>query len=91
MGRLGADIVDLDFLSPLDEARAAMGDFQLLLGNLDPVRLVRDGTAGDVEQALAECFAQAGPRYIVGAGCEIPRGTPEENLHAMTRFAVAYG
>lgn len=91
MGRVGADLVDLDSLAPLDEARAAMGESQLLLGNLDPVRVVRDGTAGQVENALDECFRQAGPRYIVAAGCEIPRGTPEENLRVMTRFAAAHG
>ncbi len=91
MGRLGAEIVDLDFLTPLDEGRRAMGDAQLLLGNLDPVRMMRDGTVEDVERGLDECYRHAGPRYIVGAGCEIPRGTPDENLQAMTRFALAHG
>jgi uroporphyrinogen-III decarboxylase len=40
-----------------------------------------------VEAALTECYRQAGPAYIVGAGCEVPRGTPFANLEAMTRFA----
>ena len=53
----------------------------------DPVRTLRDGTPESVEAALAACYAQAGPAYIVGAGCEIPRGTPPENVDAMTRFA----
>jgi uroporphyrinogen-III decarboxylase len=90
MGRAGADIVDLDFLSPVGDARAAMGPNQVLLGNIDPVRVVRDGTPEQVERRLAECCRQAGERYIVGAGCEIPRGTPEENLMAMTRLAHAH-
>ena len=46
MGTLGCDIVDLDFLSPVAEGRAAMGPGQVLLGNLDPVRVLRDGTPG---------------------------------------------
>ncbi len=87
MGTVGADIVDLDWLSPLEEARTAMGPAQMLLGNIDPVRVLRDGDAGSVEAAIAECHRQAGDRYIVGAGCEIPRGTPHENVHAMTRYA----
>ena len=91
MGKLAAEIVDLDFLAPLDEGRAAMGNGQVLLGNLDPVRVVRDGTPESIEEALAECYRQAGPRYIVAAGCEVPRGTPEENIQAMTRFALAHG
>ena len=87
MGRLGADIVDLDFLAPLSEGRAAMGEKQVLLGNIDPVRVLRDGSPESIRQALAECHRQAGPHYIVGAGCEVPRGTPDENVRAMAGFA----
>jgi uroporphyrinogen-III decarboxylase len=90
IGHLGCDIVDLDFLAPLDEGRAAMGDRQVLLGNLDPVRVLRDGTPESVTAATEECRRQAGPRYIVGAGCEVPRGTPEENVRALTRFAGSH-
>jgi MtaA/CmuA family methyltransferase len=87
MGTTGADMIDLDYPSPMEEGRAAMGPSQPLLGNLDPVRIVRDGTPAIVTAALEECWRAAGPRYLVGAGCEIPRGTPSENLEAMTRFA----
>lgn len=87
MGETGAEIIDLDFLTTLGEARAAMREEQVLLGNIDPVRVLRDGTPAVVEAALAECHAQAGAAYIVGAGCEVPRGTPAENVEAMARFA----
>ena len=87
MGRSGAEMIDLDFLTPLHEARTAMGPAQVLLGNLDPVRALRDGTPASIEAALVQCHAEAGPAYIVGAGCEVPRGTPAENMEAMTRFA----
>lgn len=90
MGQAGADIVDLDFLSPLREARAAMGPDQVLLGNIDPIRALRDGTPESVERDIGECHAQSGPRYIVGAGCEVPRGTPHENMRAMARYAVEH-
>jgi len=89
MAKTGADIIDLDSMAHLDQARAEMGPSQVLLGNIDPVRVVLHGTAHDVEAALAECHRQAGPRYIAGAGCEIPRGTPCENMLAMTRYAHA--
>ncbi|MBL8177411.1 MAG: uroporphyrinogen decarboxylase family protein [Bryobacterales bacterium] len=87
MGQTGAEIVDLDFLATLAEGRAAMGDSQVLLGNIDPVRVLRDGTPESVTAAFEECHRQAGRRYIVGAGCEVTRGTPEENVMAMARFA----
>jgi MtaA/CmuA family methyltransferase len=87
MGQTGADIIDLDYPTPLGHARRAMRETQVLLGNIDPVRALRDGTPESIEAALAKCFAQAGTAYICGAGCEVPRGTPHANLEAMTRFA----
>jgi MtaA/CmuA family methyltransferase len=90
MGRLGCEMVDIDFLVPIADARRAMGPNQVLLGNLDPVRVIRDGTPESITAAVAECHRQAGPRYIVGAGCEIPRGTPPDNLLALTRYAQTH-
>ena len=87
MGRLGVAIVDLDSLARLDDGRAAMGPERVLLGNIDPVRVLRDGTPETVYAAMAECHRQAGARYIVGAGCEVPRDTPLENMDAMRRYA----
>lgn len=87
MGRVGADIVDLDSLAPLDEARHKMDQQQVLLGNIDPVRVLRAGTPKSVYEAIAECHRQAGSRYIVGAGCEVVRDTPVENLQELIRYA----
>jgi uroporphyrinogen-III decarboxylase len=87
LGKLGCDIVDLDFLAPLAEGRAAMGPNQVLLGNIDPVRVLRNGTPQEVYDAVAECYRQAGNRFIVSAGCEVVRDTPPENLRAMLRYA----
>jgi MtaA/CmuA family methyltransferase len=87
MGKLGCAIVDLDSLSPLGEARQKMGPGQVLLGNLNPVAALCDGTPEAVTRGVAECHRQAGPRYIVGAGCEVPRDTPTENLWALAAYA----
>lgn len=87
MGRLGCEIVDLDFLAPLAEGRSKMGPRQVLLGNIDPVRVLRNQTPESVYGALAECHRQAGARYIVGAGCEVPRDTSADNVRALVRYA----
>jgi len=87
MGRLGADIVDLDFVAPVDEARRVMGPDQVLLGNIEPVGVLRNGTPEIVWQAVAQCHREAGPRFIVGPGCETVRDTPHENMRAMARYA----
>jgi len=89
MGKLGCHIVDLDSLSPLSEARQQMGASQVLLGNLNPVTTLRNGSPEIVTNAIAECHKQAGARYIVGAGCEVPRDTPPENLRALCEYARA--
>ncbi len=87
MGRLGCEIVDLDYFTPVGDAREVMGPDQILLGNIDPVRVVCNGSPESVREAIAECHRQAGSRYIVGAGCEIPRDTPRENMQALTEYA----
>ena len=89
MGRLGCEIVDLDWMAPLDEARAAMGPGQRLCGNIDPVAALRDGTPASVRTAIAECHRQAGGNYIAGAGCEVVGDTPPENLLAMRDYAAS--
>lgn len=87
IGRLGCDIVDLDFLVPVAKARQEMGENQVLLGNLNPVAVVRNGTPESITAAVAQCHREAGPRYIVGLGCEVPRDTPEPNLLALRDYA----
>ena len=79
--------IELDYLTPLAEARRIMGPEQILLGNLDPVRALRDGTPPSITAALRQCHQEAGSRYIVGAGCEVPRETPPENLRALCQYS----
>lgn len=87
IAKLGCDIIDLDSLVPVGEARAALGAEVVLIGNLNPVQTVRDGTPDSIIAALGKCHADAGPRFILGAGCEIPRGTPPENVRAFSRYS----
>ncbi|MFH1924576.1 MAG: uroporphyrinogen decarboxylase family protein [Planctomycetota bacterium] len=87
IGRLGCDFVDVDYMVPVAQARQAMGPNQVLAGNIDPVAVLRNGTPESVTEAIAECHRQAGDRYIVGAGCEVPRGTPPENVLALRDYA----
>jgi MtaA/CmuA family methyltransferase len=90
IGRLGCDIVDIDSAVPLSLAREKMGPGQVLAGNLDPVRDLRNGSPESIATALSECHRQAGPRYIVAAGCEVPRDTPPENVKAMASYASSH-
>jgi MtaA/CmuA family methyltransferase len=91
VGSLGCDMVDIDSMVPLDQAQREMGANVVLAGNLDPVKTLRNGTPEAIAAAIAECHRQAGPRYIVGAGCEVPRDTPEANVSALTAYARSHG
>ncbi len=87
MGELGCDIVDIDSSVPIAEAREEMRRRQVLLGGIDPVRVLQNGTPDQVMQAVAECHGHAGASYIVGAGCEVPPDTPPANLLALASYA----
>jgi MtaA/CmuA family methyltransferase len=87
MGRLGCEIVDLDFKAPMSMGREKMGPHQVLLGNINPVATLRDGTPESVRAAVAQCHQEAGSRFIVSAGCEVTRDTRLENVRAMCEYA----
>lgn len=86
-GRLHCAMVDIDSMVSLERARAEMGPAVVLAGNLDPVKTLRNGAPESITAAIAECHRQAGPRYIVAAGCEVPRDTPEANVRALCDYA----
>jgi len=87
MAALGCAIVDLDYMVDMVGGRAAAGPEQVLLGNIDPVRVLRDRSPEGVRDAIAACHRAAGPRYVVGAGCEVCRDTDHGNLHALREYA----
>lgn len=89
IGDLGCDVVDLDSLSPIAEARGKTGEKQVLLGNIDPVRVLRNQKPDSIREAVAQCHREAGARFIVAAGCEVPRDTPHENLKALCESPLA--
>jgi len=88
--RLGADIVDIDYPVPFAGIRERIGPEAVLLGNLDPVAVVRDGLPDRIRAALAACHGEAGIRFMVAAGCEIPPDAPEANVRALVDYACSH-
>jgi MtaA/CmuA family methyltransferase len=87
MARTGCDIIDLDHLVPIEEARPALGESPVILGNFDPVGVLLEGSPQEVQAACERCHAVCGPRHIVGPCCEVPPDTPERNVRAMMQYA----
>ena len=63
---------------------------QVILGNVDTVKYMRNGTASEVTGAVAKCHQDAGEKYIIGAGCEVPRDTPAANMFALRDYAQSH-
>ncbi len=78
----GADIIDVDWMVPLAEARGLVGPEVTLCGNFDPSAVLLQGSAEDVSGAAKECIRAGGDKFILMPGCEVPPGTPEENIRA---------
>jgi MtaA/CmuA family methyltransferase len=86
MARSGAAIVDLDWMVDLARAAAVFGPAgPAPCGNFDPVAVMLQGTASDVDAAVRACAAAGGPRHFSAAGCEVPDGTSDANSLAHAR------
>ena len=84
--RLGYDIIDIDSQVAPDLARQKMGPDQIVLGNVPTVAVMEKGTADDVRRSAESCRRALGEKFILGAGCEIPRTTPIDNMDALCEY-----
>lgn len=82
MAQTGCDIIDVDWMVPLDEARAAVGPQVTLAGNFDPSAVLLQGTPHEVADAARRNIDMGSRRFILQPGCEVPPGTPEQNIRA---------
>ena len=89
IGELGVDILDIDHMVDPAYARQCVGPATAIAGRVDPVADVLKGTPDSIRHAVAESYALIGNPHLVMAGCEIPSGTPNENLRALCA-PVAY-
>lgn len=80
---LEADIVDIDWQVDLREARRILGTQVCLCGNFDPVAILLQATPEKVREECRRSIREAGPPFILNAGCEVPPDTPAENYAAM--------
>ena len=82
MAATGADLIDLDWMVDLARARRVLGPDVALAGNFDPAAVLLRRTPQDVAAAARKCLADAGRRFVLQPGCEVPPGTPEANIRA---------
>lgn len=80
---LGVDLLDVDHMVDIVTARKMVDDNVVITGNLDPVAAIKNGNPESIKEAINRIYENIGNPYMVNAGCEIPSGTPVENLQAL--------
>ena len=63
----------------------------VVMGNVDPAGVLRQGTPETVREATLEVMNKccAYPNFVISSGCDIPPATPWENVDAF--FATVEG
>lgn len=82
MAKSGTDIIDVDWLVPLEKARELVGPQVTLCGNFNPVGVLFEGGPEDVADVARQCLKAGGDKFILMPGCEVPPATPEQNIRA---------
>ena len=82
MAQSGTDIIDVDWMVPLAKAREDAGPGVTLCGNFNPAGVLLKGSPEEVAQEAGECLETVPDKFILMPGCEVPPGTPEQNLRA---------
>ena len=64
----------------------------LVMGNIDPVGVLRMGTPESVREATTELLKKCTPypNFVLSSGCDMPPKTPWENINAFFAAADAY-
>lgn len=83
--KTGTKMMSLDHAVDLAKARDVFKDRVVIMGNIDPVSILLNGSVADVDRTAEKCFNDAGRDggYIFGAGCAVPKNTPMENIVQM--------
>lgn len=84
----------VDNCEDIAETRKALGDTLTIVGNVPPVNVLRNGSIDDVINSVKDCIrkgANSPKGYILSSGCQIPIGTPKENIDAYLYAARKYG
>jgi uroporphyrinogen-III decarboxylase len=86
MKSTGAHVLEVDQAVDLREACRILGPDQALWGNIDPVRVLAQGTPSDAAHAAKDAIrtvrAMGHNRFVLSSGCTLAVETPPGNLEA---------
>jgi len=85
----GASCISLDHKTDMAKAKEVLHGKMCIAGNVDPVKVLLQGTAQEVENACRGVIKTAGTAggFILMPGCDIPPTVPHENIHKFMQTA----
>jgi MtaA/CmuA family methyltransferase len=90
---LNISTFSVDNYEDIEELKSTLGDKVCILGNIDPVSVIKKGTIDEIDKSVKQCIKKAADSpngYIIGSGCDIPAGVPRENLKAVIDATKKY-
>ncbi len=93
LGDMNISTFSVDNCEDLEELKRVMGSKVCIIGNIDPVSVIRNGTVDDVYNSVKSCIEKAAdsPKgYMIASGCDIPSGAPMENIKAVVDATKKY-
>ena len=94
LNKTGIGLFGLDNCEDMAEAKEILGPHMMIQGNVPPVEVMLKGTPKDVLLSAKECIAKAWDspnRMVLTSGCQMPLGTPKENMMALMDAARIFG
>lgn len=85
----GAGCISLDHKTDMAKAKEALRGKMCFAGNVDPVKVLLQGTVREVEDACRNVIKTAGTDggFILMPGCDIPPTVPYENIRTFMQTA----
>lgn len=90
----GVTSFSIDNCEDIEEAKNIIGNRVCLAGNVKPVDTMRNGTIAEIRKEARDCIIKGygSPKgYVLSTGCQIPLGTPIENVIAFMDAARDFG
>jgi uroporphyrinogen decarboxylase len=93
MVQCGFDGISIDSKVDMGYAAQILGDNGILMGNVDPVSTLLNGTPDDVYQESVACIEDSSEAqyFVLSSGCEVPKNTSQRNIREMVTVARQYG
>lgn len=86
-------LYSFDAHTDLQKFVETIGDKVCLIGNIDPIRVLRNGTTENIRQETKRLLdiGKKAKGFVLSTGGEVANGTPPENIDALLEIVNKYG